>query len=184
MHDHRDFAPRVGFVYRSGAAVRHPWRQRTVLRAAVLEPLVQPAGVQRDDHRIVHAVQERHCARTGRCSSRTRRAARRADQFFAGTAAVPAQSPRIISPDYKNPYTWQSSIGFQKQLNSVTGDRGGPHALQRIPRRPQPRSQSVLRSGDRLQRQSLRRRGRRRPTRRSSTTRATATAIRRSSRRA
>ncbi len=36
-------------------------------------------------------------------------------------AAAPAQSPRIISPDYKNPYTWQSSIGFQKQINTVTG---------------------------------------------------------------
>jgi Carboxypeptidase regulatory-like domain len=35
-------------------------------------------------------------------------------------AAAPPQSPRIISPDYKNPYTWQSSIGFQKQLNTVT----------------------------------------------------------------
>jgi hypothetical protein len=35
--------------------------------------------------------------------------------------AAPPQSPRIISPDYKNPYTWQSSIGFQKQINSVTG---------------------------------------------------------------
>jgi len=35
-------------------------------------------------------------------------------------AAAPAQSPRIISPDYKNPYTWQSSIGFQKQINTVT----------------------------------------------------------------
>jgi len=35
--------------------------------------------------------------------------------------AAPPQSPRIISPDYKNPYTWQSSIGFQKQINAVTG---------------------------------------------------------------
>ena len=35
--------------------------------------------------------------------------------------AAPPQSPRIISPDYKNPYTWQSSIGFQKQINTVTG---------------------------------------------------------------
>ena len=34
---------------------------------------------------------------------------------------APPQSPRIISPDYKNPFTWQSSIGFQKQINSVTG---------------------------------------------------------------
>ena len=37
--------------------------------------------------------------------------------FAQAKAAAPAQSPRIISPDYKNPYTWQSSIGFQKQIN-------------------------------------------------------------------
>jgi hypothetical protein len=41
--------------------------------------------------------------------------------FAQAKAVAPAQSPRIISPDYKNPYTWQSSIGFQKQINQVTG---------------------------------------------------------------
>ena len=41
--------------------------------------------------------------------------------FDQAKAAAPPQSPRIISPDYKNPFTWQSSIGFQKQINSVTG---------------------------------------------------------------
>jgi hypothetical protein len=44
-----------------------------------------------------------------------------AAQLFSGQARLPAQSPRIIDPDYQNPYTWQSSIGFQKQLNAVTG---------------------------------------------------------------
>ena len=42
-------------------------------------------------------------------------------QLFAGKAPTPAQSPRIIDPDFHNPFTWQSSIGFQKQLNAVTG---------------------------------------------------------------
>ena len=41
--------------------------------------------------------------------------------FAQAKAVAPPQSPRIISPDYKNPYTWQSSIGFQKQINAVTG---------------------------------------------------------------
>ena len=36
-------------------------------------------------------------------------------------AAAPPQAARIITPNFRNPYTWQSSIGFQKQLNSVTG---------------------------------------------------------------
>ena len=41
--------------------------------------------------------------------------------FEQAQAVAPAQSPRIISPDFRNPYTWQSSIGFQKQINQVTG---------------------------------------------------------------
>jgi Carboxypeptidase regulatory-like domain len=44
-----------------------------------------------------------------------------ADQIFAGQVRTPAQTVRTIAPDFKNPYTWQSSIGFQKQINSVTG---------------------------------------------------------------
>src|SRR5262249_53362535 len=44
-----------------------------------------------------------------------------ASAFLNGTAPLPAQSPRVIVGDFKNPYTWQSSIGFQKQLNRVTG---------------------------------------------------------------
>jgi hypothetical protein len=32
---------------------------------------------------------------------------------------VPAQSKRILSPDLKMPYTWQSSIGFQNQLGPL-----------------------------------------------------------------
>lgn len=43
------------------------------------------------------------------------------DSYDEALAAAPAQSPRVISPDFKNPYTWQSSIGLQKQLGAVTG---------------------------------------------------------------
>ena len=41
--------------------------------------------------------------------------------YTQAKAVAPAQSPRIISPDYQNPFTWQSSIGFQKQINEITG---------------------------------------------------------------
>jgi carboxypeptidase family protein len=44
-----------------------------------------------------------------------------AAQVFSGQVKTPAQTVRTIAPDFKNPYTWQSSIGFQKQINSVTG---------------------------------------------------------------
>ena len=40
--------------------------------------------------------------------------------FDQAKAFAPPQSPRIISPEYRNPLTWQSGIGFQKQINTVT----------------------------------------------------------------
>jgi hypothetical protein len=43
------------------------------------------------------------------------------DTFDQALAAAPPQAARIFSKDFENPFTWQSSIGFQKQLNSVTG---------------------------------------------------------------
>jgi hypothetical protein len=36
--------------------------------------------------------------------------------FLSGTAPLPAQTKVIEDPHYKNPVTWQYSIGFQKQL--------------------------------------------------------------------
>jgi len=44
-----------------------------------------------------------------------------AAQIFSGQVKTPAQTVRTIAPDFKAPYTWQSSIGFQKQINAVTG---------------------------------------------------------------
>jgi len=44
-----------------------------------------------------------------------------ADKVFSGAVALPAQTVRTIATDFKSPYTWQSSIGFQKQINATTG---------------------------------------------------------------
>lgn len=44
-----------------------------------------------------------------------------AAQFLSGAVPLPTQSPRIIAPGYQNPSSWQSSIGFQKQLGAVMG---------------------------------------------------------------
>ncbi len=57
-----------------------------------------------------------------------------AEAFLNGTAPLPAQSPRVIVESLPEPYTWQSSIGFQKQLNAVTGDRSRSDALRRVSR--------------------------------------------------
>jgi hypothetical protein len=39
-----------------------------------------------------------------------------AAQVFAGTVPLSQQTPRILAADFRMPYSWQSSIGFQKQF--------------------------------------------------------------------
>ncbi len=120
MHDHRDVAPRVGFAYqaapslviRGGSGLYYglPFSNLTYSQQVFSETVTgsfTPArnGTCADGSLF---ITNPTCGVT-------------AGQLFSGQAPLPAQSPRIISPDYQNPYTWQSSIGFQKQLNAVTG---------------------------------------------------------------
>ena len=42
-------------------------------------------------------------------------------QILAGEVPVPPQAPRTIAHNFDLPYTWQTSVGFQKQLGSVWG---------------------------------------------------------------
>jgi len=44
-----------------------------------------------------------------------------AAQVLAGQVPLQAQTPFIISHDFRMPYAWQSAIGFQKQLTPFTG---------------------------------------------------------------
>jgi hypothetical protein len=120
MHDHRDVAPRVGFVYQvapsfvirggSGLYYTLPFSNLSYSQQVFSETITGSFTP----------------SKTGTCASGSLfitnpTCGATSDQFFSGALALPAQSPRIISPDYKNPYTWQSSIGFQKQINAVTG---------------------------------------------------------------
>ena len=48
-----------------------------------------------------------------------------AAQIIAGEAPLPPQAPRVIAHDFVMPYTWQTSVGFQKQFGTnwaVEGD--------------------------------------------------------------
>ncbi len=42
-------------------------------------------------------------------------------QILNGEVPVPSQAPRTIAHNFAMPYTWQSSIGFQKQLGLLWG---------------------------------------------------------------
>ncbi len=43
------------------------------------------------------------------------------DDIRAGRVPLPPQSPRVIAHDFEDMSAWQSSIGFQKQLNAIMG---------------------------------------------------------------
>jgi hypothetical protein len=43
------------------------------------------------------------------------------DDVLNGRVPLPPQSPRVIASNYVMPYTWQTSIGFQKQLGPDIG---------------------------------------------------------------
>ncbi len=45
----------------------------------------------------------------------------RAEDYLSGRVPIPRQAGRIISPAFKMPYTWQTSVGFQKQLGPLMG---------------------------------------------------------------
>ncbi|MGH9347293.1 MAG: carboxypeptidase regulatory-like domain-containing protein [Vicinamibacterales bacterium] len=44
---------------------------------------------------------------------------RTADDFLSGRFPLPAQGPRVIAHDYQMPKTWQSVVGFQRELGEA-----------------------------------------------------------------
>ena len=64
-------------------------------------------------------------------------------QVLAGEVPPQPQAIMVIAHDYKMPSTWQNMIGFQKQLNSLTGF-DADLVPERVQRGQQPGSQSVL----------------------------------------
>ena len=119
IHDHLDFAPRGGFAYqvapsfviRGGSGIYYstPYSNLSYSQQVFSETITgtfMPPGNGLCPNGSLF-ITNPTCGVTG-------------SAIFGGTVALPAQSPRIISPDFRNPYTWQSSIGFQKQLDDVT----------------------------------------------------------------
>jgi hypothetical protein len=120
MHDHRNFAPRVGFVFQAASSF-------VIRGGSGLYYTLPFSNLSYSQQVFSETITGSFTpSKTGQCSNGTLfitnpTCGATSDEYFSGAVAAPAQSPRIISPEYKNPYTWQSSIGFQKQVNDVTG---------------------------------------------------------------
>ena len=120
IRDNRNVAPRAGFTYNVGS------NNDLVIRGGSGLYFTTPVSNMTFSPQIYSQMVTAAFLppASGKCADGTAWITNPAcgvTTFAQAKAVAPAQSPRIISPDYKNPYTWQSSIGFQKQINSVTG---------------------------------------------------------------
>src|SRR6185503_6536587 len=120
IHDNTNFAPRVGFTYNVGG------KNDLVIRGGTGLYYTTPVSNMTFSPQIYSQMVTAAFLppASGRCADGSLFVTNPScgiTTYDQAKAVAPAQSPRIISPDYKNPFTWQSSIGFQKQINQVTG---------------------------------------------------------------
>jgi hypothetical protein len=116
IRDWKDVAPRAGFTYNVRGT------NDLVIRGGTGIYFASPVSNVTYSPKVYSNLLTASFANDGRANFITNPTnGVTADEFFNGTAKAPVQSPRVIVGDFKSPYTWQSSIGFQKQINSVTG---------------------------------------------------------------
>jgi hypothetical protein len=114
IHDNTNIAPRGGFTWNVGGRNEFVVRGGTGLYYAL--PQTQYTYSPQLFSRMITASFAND-GRPGFLQDPTRGVS----TFEQAAAAAPPQAGRIFSADFKNPFTWQSSIGFQKRLNDVTG---------------------------------------------------------------
>lgn len=115
IRDHNNFAPRAGFSWNVGA------RNDLVIRGGSGLFYATPVSNVTFSHQIYNQMIAASIANDGQPGFAVDPLrGRTAEDFLSGRVAVPPQAIRLISPDFEMPYTWQSSIGFQKQLGDST----------------------------------------------------------------
>lgn len=116
IRDWKDFAPRVGFTWNVGG------RNDLVIRGGSGFYFASPVSNVTYSPKVYSQLLTASFPNDGRANFITAPTnGASGDDFFSGRRPAPVQSPRTIAEDFKTPYSWQSSIGFQKQLNAVTG---------------------------------------------------------------
>ena len=116
IRDLNNVAPRVGFAYNVGG------RNDLVIRGGSGLYYNTPVSNVTYSHQFFNqavAAALLPDGQPGFMENPTRGVS--AEDILGGRVPVPIQAARVISPDFKMPYTWQSSLGFQKQLTPVMG---------------------------------------------------------------
>jgi carboxypeptidase family protein len=116
IRDWKDIAPRVGFTYNVTG------RNDLVIRGGTGLYFASPVSNVTYSPKVYSNLLTASFANDGRPDFITDPThGVDGDDFFSGNVQAPVQSPRVIVEDFRSPYTWQSSLGFQKQINAVTG---------------------------------------------------------------
>jgi hypothetical protein len=114
IHDNKNIAPRTGFAWNIGGANDFVIRGGSGLYFSL--PQTQYTYSPQLYSNMITASFAND-GKPGFVSDPTRGVT----TYQQALSAAPPQAARIFSPDFRDPYTWQSSIGFQKQLNNATG---------------------------------------------------------------
>jgi hypothetical protein len=115
IRDLNNIAPRVGFAYNVGG------RNDLVIRGGSGLYYNTPVSNVTYSHQYFNQAISATILPTGSGFMENPTGGVTAQDYLSGVVAAPVQAPRIIASDYKDPYSWQSSIGFQKQLGAVMG---------------------------------------------------------------
>jgi hypothetical protein len=113
IRDNKDVSPRAGFVWNVGGSNDLVIRGGSGLYFAF--PQTQYTYSPQLYSRMITASFSND-GKPGFITDPTRGVS----SYDQAKAAAPPQAGRIFSPEFRNPYTWQSSVGFQTQLNTVT----------------------------------------------------------------
>jgi hypothetical protein len=116
IRDWKDVAPRAGFTYNVGG------NNNLVIRGGSGIYFASPVSNVTFSPQLYSQLVSAQFVNNGRPDFITNptNGLTTAD-IFSGNIKLPSQTVRSIAPDFKSPYNWQSSIGFQKQLGEVTG---------------------------------------------------------------
>ena len=115
VRDLNNVAPRVGFAYNVGGTNDLVIRGGTGLYYNF--PVSNVTYRQQFYNNAIAAV----FLPTGTTFLTDPLGGRTPEQYLSGAVPAPPQETTIISPGYTDPYGWQSSIGFQKQLGPLMG---------------------------------------------------------------
>ncbi len=116
IRDWKDWAPRAGFTYNVAG------RNDLVIRGGTGLYYASPVSNVTFSPQLYSQLVSAIFTNDGRADFVTNpTSGLTTAQIFSGSVKLPAQVVRTIMPGFRSPYTWQSSIGFQKQINDITG---------------------------------------------------------------